>query len=268
MAHLLIVTFAECTSLTSVTIPAGVNSIGEFAFSNNSSLAEVQFLGNAPTSSRTSFKDSSYSLKFYYLSGNTGFTNPWNGYKTVKTGIEVTAPPAKVNYAVGESLDLNGLVVTGYYRDETSGTIPVSPLKIKGFDSSVPAAGQVVTVEVNGKTASFTVNIVPKSYVVSFNSNGGSTVASQSVEDGKKAGVSLDKTSINLKAGDSAVLTAAISPADASNRNVTWASSNTSVAAVDNKGKVTAAGKGTATITVTTKYGKFYRQLHHNRKRC
>lgn len=50
-------------------------------------------------------------------------------------------------------------------------------------------------------------------------------------------------------------LTAKISPDNATNKNVTWSSSNESVATVDENGLVTAVAAGTATITATTKDG-------------
>ena len=50
-------------------------------------------------------------------------------------------------------------------------------------------------------------------------------------------------------------LTAVIEPEDASNKNVTWSSSNTAVASVDQNGKVTAVKAGTARITVKTADG-------------
>ena len=71
------------------------------------------------------------------------------------------------------------------------------------------------------------------------------------------AGVTLDQTTLTLAKGEDAQLTATVTPADADNKNVTWTSSNTAVAAVDNTGKVTATGKGTATITVTTEDGSY-----------
>ena len=65
-------------------------------------------------------------------------------------------------------------------------------------------------------------------------------------------GVSLDKTSLSLTEGASEKLLATVSPANATNKSVTWSSSDDSVATVDANGKVTAVKAGTATITVRT----------------
>lgn len=69
--------------------------------------------------------------------------------------------------------------------------------------------------------------------------------------------VKLDKDSLSLEVGGTETLTATITPDNATNKNVTWESSNTSVATVDADGKVTAVSAGTATITVTTADGGF-----------
>lgn len=68
-------------------------------------------------------------------------------------------------------------------------------------------------------------------------------------------GVSLNKTTLALTEGETATLTATVSPSDAANKAVSWSSSNATVAAVDNNGTVTAAGAGSATITVRTDDG-------------
>jgi hypothetical protein len=65
-------------------------------------------------------------------------------------------------------------------------------------------------------------------------------------------GVSLNKTSIGLAAGATKTLVPTITPENATNKNVTWISSDTNVARVSNNGVVTGAGAGSATITVTT----------------
>ncbi len=62
--------------------------------------------------------------------------------------------------------------------------------------------------------------------------------------------VSLDKTSVELKKGDTVILVATINPADASDKTLTWSSSDATIVTVDQTGKVTAVKSGTATITV------------------
>lgn len=69
-------------------------------------------------------------------------------------------------------------------------------------------------------------------------------------------GVTLNQNSASITEEGTVQLTATVSPNDASNKNVTWSSSNTSVATVSN-GLVTAVSPGTATITVTTVDGNY-----------
>ena len=67
-------------------------------------------------------------------------------------------------------------------------------------------------------------------------------------------GISLDKTTATLKASEIVTLTATVTPSTATNKNVTWSSSNETVATVKD-GVVTAHKVGTATIIATTADG-------------
>ena len=69
-------------------------------------------------------------------------------------------------------------------------------------------------------------------------------------------GVSLDKTELDLNEGETFTLTATVSPSNATNKSVTWSSSNTAAATVDSNGKVTAVKAGEATITAKTANGQ------------
>ena len=69
-------------------------------------------------------------------------------------------------------------------------------------------------------------------------------------------GVSLDRTSVTLKEGESMNLVATIKPDNADNKNVSWSSSDATVATVDNGGKVTGMKAGNATVTAKTEDGE------------
>ena len=144
-------------------------------------------------------------------------------------GLSITSPPAKVEYAIGETLNLTGLVVTGQYEDGSSGTVSIGMESISGFDSKT-AGVKNVTITYSGKTAQFQVTV----YFVNVTS------------------ISLDKTTLTLTVGDkSAALIPTITPSNASNKNVNWSSVNNGIATVSN-GVVTAVFPGSTTIIATT----------------
>lgn len=70
-------------------------------------------------------------------------------------------------------------------------------------------------------------------------------------------GVSLNKTSIDLKVGDDFQLLASVLPEDATDKRVTWDSDDESVATVDDNGLVKAVKVGKAKISVFTQDGEF-----------
>ncbi|MDR0290567.1 MAG: bacterial Ig-like domain-containing protein [Treponema sp.] len=76
----------------------------------------------------------------------------------------------------------------------------------------------------------------------------------QPTNEPAKVGVTLNKTSLSLTVGQEETLTATVTPADATNKAVTWSSSDTGKATVAN-GVVKAVAAGTAIITVTTADG-------------
>jgi hypothetical protein len=70
-------------------------------------------------------------------------------------------------------------------------------------------------------------------------------------------GIKIDQEEIRMLLDDTAPLTAAIVPADASNQVIIWSSSNNHIASVSNDGQITANAVGTATITAKTQEGRF-----------
>ena len=68
-------------------------------------------------------------------------------------------------------------------------------------------------------------------------------------------GVALDRGDASLDAGETLALTAAIVPSNATNKGVTWSSSDAAVATVSATGVVTGVNTGAAAITVKTADG-------------
>ena len=81
------------------------------------------------------------------------------------------------------------------------------------------------------------------------------TVKAKTPEVIKTTGIKISKSSLSLTVGDTSTITAEVSPSNATDKKVTWTSSNTKVATVSN-GKITAKGEGTATITAKTSGGQ------------
>ena len=76
--------------------------------------------------------------------------------------------------------------------------------------------------------------------------------------------VSLNKNELSLGKGATETLVATVLPSNASNKNLTWSSSDDNVATVDSNGLVTAVGGGNANITVTTVDGGHTAQCEIN----
>ncbi|ERI90053.1 5'-nucleotidase protein [Clostridiales bacterium oral taxon 876 str. F0540] len=89
------------------------------------------------------------------------------------------------------------------------------------------------------------------------NSNNWKVSAIPVIQEVPVTGIQLDKTSITIKTGTTASLVATVNPDNATNKKVTWKSSNESVASVDDNGIVTGILPGDAIITATTEDGGY-----------
>ena len=112
--------------------------------------------------------------------------------------------------------------------------------------ATVDGSGKVTAVKAGSTTITVTTTDGGKTATCSV------TVTSKTVS---VTGVKLDNGKLELKAGETAQLTATVEPSDASDKSLEWTSSDAKVATVDASGKVTAVGVGSATITVKTKDG-------------
>lgn len=155
--------------------------------------------------------------------------------KVLVTGLSLSRTKAEM--FVDETLTLS---VTAYPSNATnkdvtwsSSNTNVATVSSSGVVTAKSAGTATITAKANdgsGITASCTITVTQKTVLVTK--------------------VSLSKTTAELVVGETLTLTATVSPSDATNKNVTWSSSNTSVASVDNNGRVTALSTGEAIITV------------------
>ena len=171
------------------------------------------------------------------------------------TSATLTIAPAPV--AVSSiRLNKNTLALTVGGSDTLTATVLPDEATNKNvtWESSDP---RVATVDENGKvtavkqgTATITVKSVSNDTVTDTCEV---TVTDQTYP---VTGVALAPDKAVMYVGDTKNLTVEFTPSNATNKNVTWKSSDEAVATVMD-GVVTAVGKGTATITVTTEDGGF-----------
>jgi uncharacterized protein YjdB len=153
------------------------------------------------------------------------------------TGVSVS--PATVTVGLGSTQQLNAAIAPANATNQnvtwTSSNTAVATVNASGLVTAVAAGTAAITVKtVDGnKTAASAI-----------------TVAAIPVSS-----AAVSPTSASLYAGNTQQLTVTISPANATNKNVTWSSSNSAIATVNSSGLVTAVSAGTATITATTQDG-------------
>ena len=170
------------------------------------------------------------------IKGSSGNDRVYIAVKSKTVAVsEVRLDKTTVSLSVGSSITLTATVLPENASNKT--------VSWKSSNTSV------ATVDSNGKVKA----IAGGSATITATAGGVSAKCSVTVSV-PVTSVSLNKTSLNLMVGDTETLSATIYPSDATNKNVTWKSSNTSVATVQS-GKVSAVGVGTAQITVTTNNG-------------
>jgi uncharacterized protein YjdB len=171
-----------------------------------------------------------WSIHEYYVL-NSATTEP-------VTGIMVF--PASVKLNVGSNWQLTDTISPNNAVNKavswTSSNTNVAGVNSNGLVTAVSVGSAVITVMSleSGETATSFISVsVPVS------------------------GVSLLPASLNLKVKSIQQLTATVSPANATFKEVSWNTSNNSVATVDEVGKVSAVGIGTTVITVASLDGNF-----------
>ena len=162
----------------------------------------------------------------------------------------ITTQPSNVTVTEGEtatfSVTATGSNLTYQWQQSTDGSAWAN---ISGATSSSYTT-QAATMDMDGWQYRCVVTDGNSNGVTSQAATLTVTAATVSV-----TGVSLDKTELSLTVGDTETLTATVAPDNATDKTVTWTSSNSTVATVDQNGVVTAVARGTAVITATAADG-------------
>ncbi len=198
-----------------------------------------------PAALAGTYKDAYTGATVTLVSGATQSFNAFQYIVLTNTNVAVVAvtgvsvSPATATVGLGSTQQLNATLAPANATNQnvtwTSGNTAVATVNTSGLVTAVSAGTATITVKtVDGnKTATSAI-----------------TVASIPV-----ASISVSPTTSSLYAGNTQQLSATIAPANATNKTVTWSSSNTAIATVNSSGLVSAVSAGTATITATTQDG-------------
>ena len=283
--------FSGCTGLTGVTIPGSVNSIGDSAFSGCTSLTAVTIPSGVSSIGDSVFSGCTALTEYVVADGTTSLSD--NMFRGCTNLTSVTVPASVTNIGEGTFSDCPNITLY-VSAGSTARSYAIRnniPFEISIADADatgVEVSPTTVTLEV-GDTAQLTATVQPfnakdksvtwtslSSGVASVDENGLVTAVSPgevrimatSTDGGFTAfckvtvnaptpvsGVTLDKSLIVLDVNGTESLTATVAPDDASNKAVTWTSSDSSIVAVDESGTVTMKARGAAVVTVTTADG-------------
>ena len=167
-----------------------------------------------------------------------------DGLKTATCALTVTGPPVA---ATGVTLLPSALTLTAGQTSQLTATVapPTATNKTVVYTSSNQGS---VTVSNTGLVTA----VSPGSATITVTTNNSKTATAVVSVVTPVTGVTVSPTTLALNVNQTAQLTPTISPANASNKAVTYASSAISVATVSNAGLITAKEAGSATITTTT----------------
>ncbi|WP_340033201.1 Ig-like domain-containing protein [Paenibacillus sp. FSL H3-0302] len=182
-----------------------------------------------------------------------------DGSFTASSVVNVSAPIPPVVDVTGVKLDQETLNLTA---GEADGLLKatIEPANATDKDVIWSSSDETVATVVNGVVTP----VGEGTAVITVTTKDGSFTATTTVSVSALippvvdvTGVKLDQETLNLTAGEAdGLLKATIEPANATDKDVIWSSSDETVATVVN-GVVTPVGEGTAVITVTTKDGSF-----------
>ena len=214
-------------------IPSGLNSSNIIWRSSNQKVATVNSNGKVTG----------------IATGTTIITASLNGYTSTCT-IVVSSNYIPVN---GISLNKSNLNLTINSSEKL--TSNVSPSNASNKDVTWRSSNNsVATVDSNGKITAKKIGTT----IITVSSSGYTSTCTVNVVDTiELKGITINKTTLRLKEKNSETLKITFNPSNATNKKITWKSSNSNIATVDNNGTVKAIKPGSATITAVSNDGGY-----------
>lgn len=236
------------TNIEKVEIPESVISIGNNAF--NGTNVKNFYINNIPSkinlNANSPFKATGTSIHVFTLMKNI-FENAtnWSNYKGhFVADIEIT-------HVESITLDSESMTVLTTKTGKLNATINPEDARVK--DVTYTSSNNDIIAIVDAKAGTFIAGAEEGEATITCTANDGTDVFANCKITVKKSfvpatSVTLNKTNASMEVGNSLKLTATITPANATYKNIIWVSSDEDVAEVSN-GTVTAVGPGNATIT-------------------
>ncbi len=236
-------TFAGCSSLKSISIGNAVTYIGEHALFDCESLLNFTCNTLVPPSwaEYNSVQLPPYKQVTLYVPASAVSTYKanadwiWDWWKIIKA-IPQTDKPTGISFA-----NASESILLGKTKTLKATITPENAVKTITWASSNTA---VATVSTKGIVTAKSIG----SAVITAKTSNGLTAKCKVTVKKPVTSITLNNATVSIWTGKTKTLTATIAPTDASNKNVTWTSSNTNVTTVSSSGVVTAKAKGTATI--------------------
>ncbi|MBO4635021.1 MAG: Ig-like domain-containing protein [Bacteroidales bacterium] len=168
----------------------------------------------------------------------------------VKPEIKIPAESAQI-FSSGISFDASASSATVKFSATDAWTAEATDTKASSWLSIQPSSGKAgeVSMTLSAPANPSTEDRTTKVSIVCGTARKEFTVKQSGIEVIAVTSVTLDQTSLTLEEEQTATLAATVKPDDATDKTVTWSSSDATVAKVDEAGKVTAVKEGTATIT-------------------
>lgn len=236
--------FRQCNNLTTITIGSGIMYILPFAFYEYPGMKDIYCYSTRVPDAHYNFYNFESVTLHVPASSLEAYktTSPWDDFgRIVAIGI----------LATGMSLDHSTLSFNAV-NQKTTLTATVTPSN--ATNKKVTWTSSNSSVATVSDTGVVTSKGSGTAIITATTTDGTNLTATCRVTVNIPAmGISLNQTTLSFNAlNQTATLTATITPSNATNKDVTWTSSNTSVATVSEAGVVTAKGNGSATITAKT----------------